>query len=186
MARGGWTSALADLGASRIADMDAARISKQVISWAGPGADLLTPDEGVPWCRAVNAALAAAIAVYPGPYAGFAHLPVTAPEAAADELSRCVAELGFMGAMINGTTDGRFLDHPSFEPLLVRAAQLDVPIYLHPNLPPPAVIAAYYAGLTERTRLSVVHVWIWHAEVGLHVLRLVFSGSLVAFLDDRF
>ena len=71
----------------------------------------------------------------PDRYAGFAHLPTTAPDAAADELERCVRDLGFKGAMINGiSADGRFLDDPVFEPLLARAEKLDVPIYIHPGL----------------------------------------------------
>ena len=48
-------------------------------------------------------------------------------------------ELRFLGALINGTTDGRFLDHPSYDGLLAAAVELDVPIYIHPHLPPPAV-----------------------------------------------
>ncbi len=51
--------------------------------------------------------------------------------------------------MINGTTDGRFLDHPSYDGLLAAAVELDVPIYIHPHLPPPAVQQAYYSGLPE-------------------------------------
>ncbi len=53
---------LADLGDGRIADMDAADITLQVLSWAGPGADLLDDDEAVGWTRECNDALAETIA----------------------------------------------------------------------------------------------------------------------------
>ena len=56
-------------------------------------------------------------------------------------------DLGFVGAMINGTTEGRFLDDPSYDGLLAAAVELDVPIYIHPHLPPDAVRKAYYSGL---------------------------------------
>lgn len=49
-----------------------------------------------------------------------------------DELERAVTKLGFKGALVSGATEGRYLDHPSFDPLLRRAETLDVPIYLHP------------------------------------------------------
>jgi predicted TIM-barrel fold metal-dependent hydrolase len=105
---------LADLGAARLADMDAAGITTQVLSLAGPGADLLPPSEGVPWARAANDTLARAVAGHPVRFAGFAHLPMTDPAAAADELERAVTSLGFVGALVNGTTDGAFLDDPKF------------------------------------------------------------------------
>ena len=66
---------------------------------------------------------------------------------------RC-AIIGFCGALINGLTEGRFLDDPRFEPILARAEQLDVPIYLHPNLPPRSVLEAYYSGLPGSNGLS--------------------------------
>ena len=123
--------------------------------------------------------LAKAVATHPDRFAGFAHLPMRSPQAAADELERAVRDLGFCGALINGLTEGRFLDDPRFEPILARAEQLDVPIYLHPNLPPRAVFDAYYGGLPAMTgfRLSTA-AWGWHSEVAIHVLRLVLSGAL--------
>lgn len=171
--------ALVDLGPARLADMDAAGISLQVLSPSGPGADLMAPADGIACARDYNDFLAATIAAHPGRYAGFAHLPMTAPEPAADELERCVRKLGFHGALINGTTAGQFLDHPRFAPILARAEALAVPLYLHPSLPPPAVREAYYEGLpAELGFLLSGPGWGWHAETALHVLRLVLSGTL--------
>ena len=48
---------------------------------------------------------------------------------------RAVKDLKMVGAMIHGTTEGRFLDHPSYDGLLAAAVELDVPIYIHPNVP---------------------------------------------------
>ncbi len=173
------TGQLADLDAERLQAMDAAGVSLQVLSLAGPGADLPPPHEGPDWAREANDTLAAAVARHPGRFAGFAHLPLTDPAAAAAELERAVRELGFRGALVNGTTGGRFLDHPSFEPILARAEALDVPIYLHPGVPPKAVREAYYDGLSEPLSFALsIAGWGWHAETAVHVLRLVLSGAL--------
>ncbi len=170
---------LQDLGAARIADMDAAGITTQVLSVAGPGADLLAGEAGVGLARDYNDALARAVTAHPGRLAGFAHLPMQAPEAAADELERAVRRLGFRGALINGLSEGRFLDDPAFDPILARAEALDVPIYLHPGIPPEPVRRAYYDGLPGQLGfiLSIAG-WGWHAETAVHVLRLALSGVL--------
>src|SRR4051812_25504506 len=110
--------ALAEVGPARLAGMDEAGITLQVLSAAGPGADLMRPEDGPEMARAYNDRLAAIGAAPPDRFSGSAHLPMSAPHAAADELERAVAQLGFRGAMVNGLSQGRFLDHPDFEPLL--------------------------------------------------------------------
>ena len=115
--------------------MDASGITVQVLSVAGPGADLVPGQAGIELARDYNDALAEACARHPDRYRGFAHLPMLSPEAAADELERSVKELGFHGVLVNGATDGRFLDDPMFEPILARAEALDLPIYIHPGIP---------------------------------------------------
>jgi hypothetical protein len=170
---------LAELGAPRIADMDASGISVQVLSVAGPGADLVAGQQGVDLAHAYNDALAEACTRYPARYRGFAHLPMLAPEAAAEELQRAVQQLGFVGALINGATDGRFLDEPMYAPLLAQAEALDVPIYLHPGIPTQAVREAYYDNLPGNFSFTLaLSAWGWHYDTAIHLLRLVLSGAL--------
>ncbi len=170
---------LNEVGPKRIESMDAAGITMQVLSQAGAGADLLPPQPAVQWARQFNERLAQKMREYPGRFSAFAHLPMTAPQAAADELERAVSEDHFCGALINGTTNDLFLDEPSFAPILERAEKLDVPIYLHPNLPPPLVFDKYYSRLKPvlSQRLSTAG-WGWHSETAIHVLRLILSGTL--------
>ena len=170
---------LAEAGSARLADMDRAGISMQLLSGGGPGADLLDPVEGRRFARDFNAHLKQLADQHPTRFSGFAHLPMSDPEGAADELERAVSELGLRGAMVNGTTDGLFLDDPRFEPILARAEQLGVPLYLHPGLPPEAVRRVYYHGLPEAAGLLLSGPGLgWHAETAIHVMRLVLAGAL--------
>ena len=170
---------LAELGAGRLAAMDAAGIDVQVLSAAGPGAELVPGVDGVKLATDYNDETHRVVSEHPTRFAAFAHLPMRAPEAAADELERTISSFGFKGAMINGTVDGLFLDDPSFEPLLARAEALDCPLYLHPNPPPKVVRDAYYGGLPPAASAMLsMGAWGWHAETAVHVLRLVLSGSL--------
>ena len=169
---------LRDVGAARIADMDAAGITVQVLSVAQAGAELLPGQEGAGLARAINDRLAETVAAHPGRYAAFTHLPTSAPELAADELERCVTQHGFLGGMVNGTTGGLFLDDPKFEPLLARFERLGVPLYLHPAPPPPAVRDVYYDRLPGHSSMLLsIAGWGWHSETAIHVLRLVLSGA---------
>lgn len=170
---------LPEIGAIRLGEMDEAAIATQVLSVSGPGADLVDGPEGVSLARDFNDALATAIRTHPDRFAGFAHLPTRSAEAAADELERTVRDLGFCGALINGLTEDLFLDDSRFDPILSRAEQLDVPIYLHPGIPPEAVRKAYYDHLPPGAgfRLATAG-WGWHSETAIHVLRLVLSGAL--------
>lgn len=173
---------LNDLGIRRLADMDAAGIDMQVVSVAGDGLEKLDRNTGIAVARDINDMLANAVKSHPDRFAAFAVLPLQAPDAAAAELERCVTKLGFKGALISGTINGRFLDNPVFQPVFAAAEQLDVPIYLHPAPPPPAVYEAYFGDLPAPLAESLsTSAWGWHVEVGMHSLRMVVSG-----LFDRF
>ncbi len=171
--------ALRDLGKARLLSMDAAGIDMQVVSHAQPAAQGLPGEAGAAAARRANDQLAAAVSRHPERLAGFATLPTSAPEAAADELSRAVGELGFVGGMVNSTlgTDGLFLDDARFAPLLARFESLNVPLYLHPAPPPAAVRSVLYGGLPGPVAGALAtNAWGWHAEAGLHALRMVVSG----------
>jgi len=170
---------LTDITGERLQSMDANGITTQVLSVAGAGADLLDANHGPAFAKMYNDAIAERIAAHPDRFKAFAHLPTTNPEAAADELERTVKTYNFCGALINGLTNDEFLDDAKYAPIFERAEQLDVPIYLHPGLPPKAVFDAYYSNLPKQagTFLSIAG-WGWHSETALHTLRLIVSGTL--------
>jgi predicted TIM-barrel fold metal-dependent hydrolase len=168
---------LLDLGAGRIAAMDAGGVDLAVLSLSAPGVEQLAAEDAVELARSCNDTLAAAVRANPGRLAGFATIPTSAPEQAADELSRAVGQLGFVGAIVNGHSSGRYLDDPFFRPILDRAVTLDVPIYLHPTPPPAAVTDASYAGFSPDVSFSLSTAgWGWHIDTALHVLRLILGG----------
>jgi predicted TIM-barrel fold metal-dependent hydrolase len=170
---------LPEIGERRLRSMDEAGITVQVLSNSGPGPDLVPGADGIAIAREMNDYLAAAVARHPDRFAGFAVLPTQSPDAAAAELARAVKDLHFVGALIGGTTDGRFLDHPSYDALLTAAEQLDVPIYIHPHLAPEAVRKAYFSDLPDGAdRVLETAGWGWHSETAIHILRLVVSGTL--------
>jgi hypothetical protein len=170
---------LPEIGNQRLESMDEAGITVQVLSNSGPGPDLVPGADGIAIAREMNDYLAASINRHPDRFAGFAVLPTQSPDATAAELVRAVKELGFVGALVNGTTEGRFLDHPGYDDLLAAAVELDVPIYIHPHLAPEAVRAAYFSDLPPGAgRVLESAGWGWHSETAIHVLRMVLAGTL--------
>ncbi len=169
--------ALLDLGQGRLESMDEAGIALQVLSLSASGLDQLDSAEAAALAVDANDRLAAAIAAHPDRFAGFASVALTDVPAAVREIHRMARAPGFVGIMLHGTTDGIFLDDERFEPIWEAVEALQVPVYLHPAPPPPAVEQAYYSGLPGNMgNLLSIAAWGWHAETGLHVLRLIVSG----------
>jgi uncharacterized protein len=168
---------LCDVGARRIADMDAAGIDMQVLSLTSPGVEQLDAADALAIARESNDFVADAVRKSPMRFAGFAAIPTGTPDQAADELERAVRDLGFKGAMINGHVRGRYLDDKFFWPIFERAQALNVPIYLHPTQPPPQVVAASYSGFAPVVSDMLANAgWGWHIETAIHVIRLVLGG----------
>jgi len=163
---------LDDLGALRIREMDEAGIDLQVISENNPATQNIDAESAVKLARASNDVLHAAVHAHPDRFAGFATLPTPDPKAAADELERAVTRLGFKGAMIMGLTHGHFMDDKRFRPIFERAAALDVPLYIHPTPPHPAVREAYFK---EFPVLAVAPLG-FTLETLTHTFRLIVSG----------
>ena len=68
---------------------------------------------------------------YPDKFRCAAQLPLQAPKAAAKELKRAV-KAGHLGAQIGSNVAGTNLDDRKLDPVWRQAAQLDVPISIHP------------------------------------------------------
>jgi len=172
---------LNDLGALRIREMDEAGIDVQVLSHGAPALQRMDAQTAVPLARRANDRLKQAIDAHPDRFAGFATLPTADPKAAADELERAVSKLGFKGAMVHGLTNGVFFDDRRFWPICERAQELDVPLYMHPAMPHPAVIEAYYKEYAKDFPLLLSAGWGFTVETATQGIRLVLSGVFEAY-----
>ena len=168
---------LADLGAKRLAHMDAAGVDVQVLSFSSPGPQAFGAEIAIPMARDANDRLSEAVRAHPDRFAGFAALPTANPDAAAEELERAVKQLGFKGAMIHGHTQGSLLDERKYWVIFERAQALGVPIYLHPALPHPDAVKAYFQGYEDIARAG----WGFAVDTSCHFLRMLFSGLFDAY-----
>ena len=166
-----------DLGQKRLAHMDAAGVDVQVLSFGSPGPQAFGAEVAIPMARDANDRLYETLKQHPRRFAGFAALPTADPEKAALELDRSVTKLGLKGAMIHGHQQGSFFDEKKYWPIFERAQALDVPIYLHPTLPHPLAVRAYFEGYEELARAG----WGFAVDTSCHFLRLVFGGVFDVF-----
>jgi uncharacterized protein len=170
---------LLELGDARLQAMDAEGVDVQVLSLTSPGAQEFAAIEAIPLAAEANDVLAAAVSARPDRFEAFASLPTASPAAAVEELHRAVESLGLRGALLNGRTGSRSLDHPEFSDLYEAAEKLGVPLYIHPQLPLESVRAAYYAGWDDELSWLFAGPGIgWHYECGIELLRLILSGTL--------
>src|SRR5262249_13977653 len=134
------------------------------------------PAKAVETARRANDHLAENIARNPKRLKGFAALALQDPQSASGELTRCIKELGFCGALVNGFTQTgdaasvTFYDMPHYRDFWATLQQLDVPFYLHPRSALPAELA--YQGHPWLTG----SIWGFTAETSIHALRLMGSG----------
>jgi 2,3-dihydroxybenzoate decarboxylase len=167
---------LKDFGELRLAAMDSAGIDMSVLSVTTPGVQGEKDTAvAIRLARQANDTLAGEVQKRPQRYAGFAAVALQDPTAAADELQRAVKDLKFKGALINGQTNGHYLDDERFVPFWERVQELDVPIYLHPG-----ELSDHPAMFGGRPQLDGP-VWAWTADTGAHALRLIFAGTFKRF-----
>ena len=173
---------LLDLHDLRLTEMDKHGIEYSVLSLHNPAVQGV-PDakKAIQLARKANDLLAETVARSPNRFGGFAALPMQDPDAAIVELTRCVKELGFKGANVNGFSEVGspgavvYLDDARYETFWAAVEKLDVPFYLHPR--DPVSREAIYEG-HPWFRGSA---WAFGAETSLHALRLMGSG-----LFDRY
>lgn len=171
--------ALMDADEGRLAFMNKNKIDMQVLSYTSPVSDNVPASEAVRICKRANDILAEKVRAHPDRFAAFATLPMAEPEAAADELERCVKELNFCGALLAGQYQDQFYERKNFFPIFERAAKLDVPVSFHPA-PVNQVIQDYYYKSPEWSSFITGQFssagFGWHLDVGIHEVRLILAG----------
>lgn len=156
--------------------MDKAGVDMHIFSHAAPSGQRLTEPGSTELIKRINDRLAELCARHPTRFGGFAALASNFPDEAADELERCVKDLGFVGAMVHGPSGGLFMDDKKFRPIFARAEALDVPIYMHPGSPMPAVIDAYYKEYVQEYPSILSAGWGFTVETATAAVRMILSG----------
>jgi predicted TIM-barrel fold metal-dependent hydrolase len=173
---------LEDLGEMRLSLMDETGVDVQVLSLTTPGLHNLEGGASARLARRTNDLIAQTVARWPNRFQGFAALPTPQPSEAPRELERAVRGLGLKGAMLCGRTGEKNLDHPDFWPTFECAAELGVPIFIHPQIPQRSVREACYSGFAVEVDLALATYGLgWHYEAGLQFVRLALAGVF-----DRF
>lgn len=136
----------------RVQSMDAAGVALAVVSLTMPGVEgIFDTAEAIDTAARVNDEIQRAYLAggHPDRFRALGCVPMQDPEAAAAELERCVTQLGFLGVLVNGYTNlgdantVQYLDEPQCEPFWAKLEELDVPLYLHPRIPPPGQMRIY-------------------------------------------
>ena len=169
---------LLDIQDRRLREMDAHGIEMMLLSLNAPAVQAI-PDRARAddIARRSNDFMAEQITRQPKRFAGLAALPMQTPELATRELTRCVRELGFCGALVNGFSQvadnpsGIYYDVKAYWPFWAEVERLDVPFYLHPRNP-----LAKDAAIYEGHRWLLGPSWAFGQETAVHALRLMGSG----------
>ena len=145
-------------------------VERTILSLATPFIDYhLDAKIAVEAARVFNDGLAAAIGSDRTRFGGWAMLPMQEPAAAAQELRRCVRDLGFVGGHIASNVRGVYLHDAQFEPIFQAAVDLNVPLFVHPADP-------LGKDRTKEYELTIVAGYLFDNTI--NILKMICSGFL--------
>jgi len=169
---------LLDFHEKRLGLMDRYGIEMMILSLNAPAVQAVPdPRKATDLARRANDFLASEVAKRPDRFQAFAALAMQDADGAIAELRRCVKELGFRGALVNGfsqigdANSAVYLDLPQYRPFWAEVQALDVPFYLHPRNP-----LAIHSQIYEGHPWLLGPTWAFGQETAVHALRLIGSG----------
>jgi 2,3-dihydroxybenzoate decarboxylase len=169
---------LLDIQDTRLREIDKHGIEMMILSLNAPAIQAIHDvKNAIAVARQANDVLANEVCKRSSRFAAFAALPMQDPETASAELTRCVKELGMVGALVNGFSqigspdNVTYYDLPQYRPFWRAVEALDVPFYLHPRNPLPGWTRQY-----EGHDWMLGPNWAFAAETSVHALRLIGSG----------
>jgi 5-carboxyvanillate decarboxylase len=166
---------LLDIGAGRLAEMDASGVDMHLLSLTMPGVQMFDPPTAISLARLSNDRLSDAVRRHPTRFAGLASFAPQDPVAAAKEMERAINTLKLSGFVVNSHTQNGYLDEERFWPILEAAEALGAPLYIHPRAPSDGMAGPFRDYRMEGS------IWGYGMEAGTHGVRLILSGVL-----DRF
>ena len=169
---------LLDIHEDRLREMDENGMEMMILSLNAPAV------QAIPSARKANEVamrandfLAEQVAKRPTRFQAFAALPLQDADMATIEMERCVKQLGFKGALVNGFSQVDspencvYYDAPQFSSFWASVEKLDVPFYLHPRNP-----IASWSQIYEGHPWLLGPTWAFGQETAVHALRLMASG----------
>jgi predicted TIM-barrel fold metal-dependent hydrolase len=159
----------------RIEKMDELGIDIAMLSHSGPSVEQFQPADSLYQAKASNDVLYEAVQRHPGRYVALATIAPALPEESAEEIERCVTQLGFRGVNVMShieSPDEPYLDHKRYRPIFEACERLGVPINLHPTVPHASMVKPYlgYGWALPAPGLGFGH------ETAVHTMRLIYSG----------
>lgn len=171
-------SELLDVQDRRLQTMNECGIDYSILSLNAPAVQSRTDTRvAIQLAKRSNDELAEHVARHPDRFGAFAAVPLQDPEAAAQELTRAVRDLGFVGALVNGFSqigsddNATYYDLPQYRQFWATVEDLDVPFYLHPRNPLPS-----QSLIIEGHPWLMGPAWQFSVETAGHALRLIGSG----------
>ena len=176
-----WTelsARLIDIQERRLREMDDNGMEMMILSLNAPAIQAIpNRAKAIEMAKRANDFLAEQVALRPNRFQGFAALPMQDPDAATQELERCMKDFGFRGALVNGFSQVDtpenvvYYDAPQYEDFWAKAEQLDAPFYLHPRNP-----IQSWAQIYNGHPWLMGPTWAFAQETAVHALRLMASG----------
>lgn len=176
-----WTelsARLIDIQERRLREMDNNGMEMMILSLNAPAIQAIpNRAKAIEMAKRANDFLAEQVALRPNRFQGFAALPMQDPDAATQELERCMKDYGFRGALVNGFSqidtpeNVVYYDAPQYEDFWAKAEQLDAPFYLHPRNP-----IQSWAQIYNGHPWLMGPTWAFAQETAVHALRLMASG----------
>lgn len=154
----------------RLAEMDRFGVDVHLLSLTAPGVQAFDAVQGAELATLSNDRLAAFIRAHPTRFAGLGAVAPQNIEHSVSEIGRIMGELRLGGVIINGHTNGEYLDDPKYRPILAALQQNRAPLYLHPTFPHETVLGPY-------SRYGMMGaLWGFQSDTSTHAVRLILSG----------
>lgn len=177
----------------RIKDMDKCGIDTQILSLTLPSVESLPVEEGVQWAKKINDYFAGVCQKHAGRFYAYATLPLQDVDEAVKELDRCYKQLGVRGIAMFSNVNFEPISAERFIPIYRKAAEYDLPIFIHPAVPFTSEIMKKHKlpdplyGFTFDTTMAVVSlIWrgIFEQFPNLKIIH-AHLGGIVPYLVQR-
>lgn len=167
------------LGPGRLEEMNRRGIDYQALSMTIAGHWWYAADRDLASriVRAADEALAVWVGEHPDRFVALSSVALQYPDLAAEQLEYAVTQLGARGAAVGGQARGEYPSTERFDVFWAKAAELDVPVFMHPALGAPGIVQA--GALAGRGGLT--NVVGGPLETTLFLSHMMFDGTL-----DRF